>query len=303
MTVCRVQNQNVYLCIDQCVCPFQNICGNANSCTAEQTTLFISCRVRELYCLFNVLDGNQALEIAVFINQRQLFNLVLAENLLCFFHACTNRSCDQVVLGHYFGNRCTIISQEPHVPVGDNADQLSSTVYNRNAGNLILAHQLICICNQMIFGQRERIDNNAIFRTLYLIHFICLLFNGHILVNDTDTAFSCNCNCHCCFSDGIHRSSHNRSVQLDIACQRCFQVNHIRRYVGLCWNQQDIIKCQTLFSELFTHFHLNSLHFFAPVFFDCIQIHKNCQGHSMKMEHTQTAFEHQTSTLPAVIVI
>ena len=48
--------------------------------------------------------------------------------------------------------------------------------------------------------------------------------------------------------------------------QRSLQVDHIRRYVGLCWNQQHIIKCQTLFSELFTHFHLNSLHFFAPVF-------------------------------------
>ena len=38
----------------------------------------------------------------------------------------------------------------------------------------------------MIFCERERIDNDAVFGALYLVHLVCLLLDGHVLVNDTD---------------------------------------------------------------------------------------------------------------------
>ena len=96
-------------------------------------------RVRELYCLFNILNGDQALEVAFFIHQRQLFDLVLAEDRLCFFHSRAYRSRDQVILGHYFRDRAVIVGQEPHVAVGDDAHQLAHIVYDRHAGDLVLA--------------------------------------------------------------------------------------------------------------------------------------------------------------------
>ena len=132
-------------CIYQSVSTFQNICSDADRSTAEQATLFVAGRVRELYCLFNILNGDQTLEVAFFVHQRQLFDLVLAENRLCFFHSRAYRSRDQVILGHYFRDRAVIVGQEPHVTVGDDAHQLAHIVYDRHAGDLVLAHQSIGI--------------------------------------------------------------------------------------------------------------------------------------------------------------
>ena len=106
----------------------------------------------------------------------------------------------------------------------------------------------------MIFCERERIDNDAVFGALYLVHLVCLLLDGHVLVNDTDTALPCNGDRHLCFCDGVHRRCHHRCFQLDGTCQRCAQINHIRCYVRFCRNQQNVIKRQPLFSEFFTKF-------------------------------------------------
>ena len=73
MTVCRVQHQNVYLRIHQSMRTLQHICSDADGSAAEQAALFVTGRVRELYCLFDILDGDKTLEIAFAVYQRQLF--------------------------------------------------------------------------------------------------------------------------------------------------------------------------------------------------------------------------------------
>ena len=45
-------------------------------------------------------------------------------------------------------------------------------------------------CKGMLRGKIKGICNDAVLRTLYLVHLLGLLLNGHILMDDTDTALS-----------------------------------------------------------------------------------------------------------------
>ena len=177
---------------------------------------------------------------------------MLAQDRLCLFHGRADRSGNQVFLGHNFRDRTVIVGQKTHITVGDDAHQLAHIVHDRNAGDLVLAHQRICIGYQVIFGQRERVDDNAVFRALYLVHLVCLLFDAHIFVDDTDAAFTGDGDRHSCLGHGVHCRRHDRCVQIDIAGKSCAQVDHIRCYVRFCRDQQHVIECQPLLSKLFT---------------------------------------------------
>ena len=106
---------------------------------------FVTGGVGELDSLFDVLDGDESLEVAVFVYQRQLLDLVLAQDCLCLFHRSANRRSDQIVLGHDLGDRAVIVGEETHVTVGDDAHQLAHAVHNGNAGDLVLSHEFVGI--------------------------------------------------------------------------------------------------------------------------------------------------------------
>ena len=93
------------------------------------------------------------------------------------------------------------------------------------------------------------VNDNAVFRPFNLIHFTSLFGNRHILMNNTDTAFTSNGNRHRGFRYGIHSGTHNRHVQLNISCQISRNIDVFRQYIGFCRYQQHVIECQALHTE------------------------------------------------------
>ena len=153
------------------------------------------------------------------------------EDFLCLFKSCADWRSNEVFLCHYVADFCIVVRNKTHISVCDDSDQLACSVNNRNTGNLIFSHKLVSVINISVCCERKWIYNYAVFRTLYLVNLVRLLFNSHVLVNDTDTALSCDSNCHFCLCYCVHSSGHNRCFKNDIPSQPCAEIDHVRCYV------------------------------------------------------------------------
>jgi len=197
MAVSRVKNEDVYLSFNESGNSFKNIVSHADSSTAKKSALFISCGIWILNSLFNILDSDKTLKNAVCINKRKLLDLMLHKYLLSAFKIRINRSSNEVFLSHNVTDLDIFkISDKSKISVSEDTLKLAILIDYRHAGDLILAHELISFSNSFIGCKRERINDNAVFRTLYLIHLFCLLSDSHILMNNTDTALSCDSDSH-----------------------------------------------------------------------------------------------------------
>ena len=67
------------------------------------------------------------------VNYRELFNLVLAEDLLSLFEVSTYGSSNEVVLCHDLGDLRVEVCKEAHITVCDDTDELVLVINYRNA--------------------------------------------------------------------------------------------------------------------------------------------------------------------------
>ena len=159
-------------------------------------------------------------------------------------------SCYQVFLGHYFGNGSIEILEETKVTVGKDTHQLALAVNNGHTGDLVLAHKLVSLGNQLVSGQGEGVNDNAVLGALDLIYLVALLFDRHILVDDTNAAFTCNGDSHLSFRYSIHCGSDDRGIKVNIPCKPCSKVDHIGCYIGFCGDKKNIIEGKSFLTEL-----------------------------------------------------
>ena len=217
VAVCGIEHEDIDLCSDQGACAVEHIGSHADAGAAEQSAAGITGRIREFHGFFDVLNGDQTLEVAVLVHDRELLDLVLAQDLLCLLEGGAHRCGDEAILGHDIADLGGEIGQEAHVAVGDDADQLALAVNDRNTGNAELAHQLVGILDKLVLGQGEGIDDNAVLGTLDLVYLVSLLFDGHILVDDADAALSGNGDGHTGVGDGIHSCGDDGGIQMNVS--------------------------------------------------------------------------------------
>ena len=99
----------------------------------------------------------------------------------------------------------------------------------------------------MIGREEKRVNDNAVFRTLYAIYLIGLRFDVHIFMDNTNTALTRDRDRHTRFGHRVHRRSHQRGVQCDTLGQLGGEL-HIRgQHVRLCGNEQHVVKGQPFF--------------------------------------------------------
>ena len=85
VAVRRVDDDDVDLGGDERGDALHRVGRPADGSAREQAAVFIARGVGVLDALFDVLDGDQALEVALFVDDGQLFDAVLAQNFLRLF--------------------------------------------------------------------------------------------------------------------------------------------------------------------------------------------------------------------------
>ena len=248
MAVRGVEHQYVRLSLQQSAGSVKHVGSNSNRSAAEESVACVARGVRVLYALLDILDRDKSLEETVLVNQRELLDLVLSEDLLSLLEISADRSGNEVILCHYLADLLVVIGDEAEVAVSEDTDQLA-VLNDRNTGDLVLAHQSVRVKYAVLRGEEERVNDNAVFRTLYLVHLVDLLLDGHVLVDNTDTAFSGNRDSHAALCYGIHRGSHDRGVERDVLGELRLEVDHVRGNVALCGYEQHVVERKTFLDK------------------------------------------------------
>ena len=214
----RVNIDHVHLRVQQCVDPLKNVVGYAYRGAAQEPAFGILGAVGILACLLNILDGNQAAQVEVLIHDRKFFNPVGGQDFLGLFQGCAFRGCYQVFAGHYLADGAVVIRFKPEVTVGQDAYEFA-VPGNRDSADPVAAHQFFSVGNQVFGAQEKGVGNDAVLTALHLIHLGSLFFNGHVFMNDSQSAFPGHGDGHPAVSHGIHGGAQYGNIQLDVLCQ------------------------------------------------------------------------------------
>ena len=202
--------------------------------------------MREVQLLENVLVGDQPLEQAVVVHQRQLFDAMAVQDLLRFRQRGADMGRDQLFADHVVADRARVVGGKAHVAVGENADQHAVLIGDRHAADLILAHQCLGVAQGGIRRQRDRIDDHAAFAALYLVHLGDLLFDAQIAMDDAQAALPRQRNRQFALGHRVHGRADHRDVEQQPRMQLDADVHFVGERLRVARGQQHIVKGQRL---------------------------------------------------------
>src|SRR3989344_2574311 len=185
-------------------------------CRADaQTTLVILAGQRVSLGFFDVVDGHHALEGELVVDDQHALDAVLVQQFahVVLVGAVLGRV-QSLFRRHHFADGDFKTVLETHVTGGDDADEVT-IVQHRNAGDVVQTGQFEQVAHGGVSVDGDRIFHHTGFITLDLAHFGSLLLDGHVLVDDADTAFLSHGDGQTGFGDGIHGSGNQGNIQLD----------------------------------------------------------------------------------------
>ena len=121
-------------------------------------------------------------------------------------------------MGHQFGDLLARIGREPHVAIGENADQFARHALGRagdhgNAGKAVVLHQRHRVRQHRVGTDGQGIDHHSGFELLDLPHLGGLTVDIEIAMDDADAAGLGHRNGHPRFGHGVHGGGDNRDVE------------------------------------------------------------------------------------------
>ncbi len=246
MTVGRINGNDINLGFDECRDTVEDIRRHTDRRAYAQSPVIILARVRKLPPLLDILEGNQATEQAVVVDNRELFNLMLLQNLLGPIEVRPDGCGDEAILRHHRVQLDPTIRLEAEVTVRDDAGQAPVAVDDGDTSDRIARHQTAGVGNGIGRRERNRIKNHPALRTFDTAHLGGLLLDGHVLVQDADPTLARHRDGHLRLGDGIHRCRHNGDVQLDGLREPSADVHRTRHDFGPAGNQEDVVVGETL---------------------------------------------------------
>ncbi|MNS94343.1 hypothetical protein D3C72_1285550 [compost metagenome] len=225
-------------------------CTGTDGGTDPQTAALVFTGVRLALGFLEVFDGDHALQFEVGVHHQHLLDTVLLHQGNHLFARGPFTHGDQtILLGHDLFNGLGEIDHEAHITAGDDADQLVAVSHHGVTGETVLVAQLLDLGDGHVRAYGDGVGDHAALVLLDLAHFGSLLLDGHVLVNEADTAFLGQCDSQTGFGHCVHGSGNHRDIQGDSRRELGTQVGGIRKNSGVCWNQQYIVEGQRFFGN------------------------------------------------------
>ncbi|GAA3058116.1 hypothetical protein GCM10020000_46050 [Streptomyces olivoverticillatus] len=212
VAVGAVDDQEVGTGLDERLGPLVGLVAHADRGTDDQPALGVLRGVRVLLGLDEVLDRDEALEHTGVVHQRQLLDLVAAEQLDGVLAGDADLARHQRHRRHDLAHLAAAVHLEGHVAVGDDAQQLARGVGHRHTADAELGAQRVRLGQRGVRADRDRVGDHAGLRALDQVDLVGLVLDGEVAVQHARTALARHGDGHPRLGHLVHRSGQQRDV-------------------------------------------------------------------------------------------
>ena len=191
---------------------------------------------------FDILDGDEANAVIGLVHNEQLFDPALVQQPLRLVLADAGLDGSEIILRHQFADQLSRIFSEPHVAMGEDADQLARFLDHRNAADLVPLHQHLRVGERSGRQDGDGIDDHAAFEPLHRPDGIGLFLDRQIAVQHANPAQLRHDDRHVGFRHRIHGRRQDRDVKLYPARDLRAGIGLARQHIGFGGLQQHVVK-------------------------------------------------------------
>ena len=196
------------------------VAEEADGSAHEQTTVSGLAGQRVLLGLHEVLDGDEAAEVALVVDDRQPFALVGPEQRRGVFAADAERAGDERHRRHDLADGAGAPlrdGDETQVAVGDDAEQLVVLVDDREAGDAVLAARLVELFERGLGVDGDGVGDHARLGALDEVDLVRLVVDREVAVQDADATLARHRDGHARLGDRVHGTRKQRDPQVEAA--------------------------------------------------------------------------------------
>ena len=242
MAVRGVDDHEIHTGLNQGQRPLVGVLSHSHRGPDHEPARRVLGRVRVGLALEEVLDRDQPLHPVVGIHQRQLLDLVPAQQVQSLLRRDAQVAGHQRCDGHDVSHRHVPVALEAHVAVGDNSQQPTLSVHDRQSRDPVATAHRVDLCKRVIRSTGHRVAHHAGLGTLDHVDVHRLIIDAHVAVKNPDAADTGHRNGHPRLSHGVHRAAHQRRVQAQILGQLGTGVNVAWNHIGCPRHQQNVVK-------------------------------------------------------------
>ena len=211
-----VDHQSVDAGGDQRLAPVHDIGADADGGAHPEAAPFVLGGQREVVALGDVLDGDEAAELAVVVDDGQLLDAVLPQDLLGLVERGAHLAGDQRWPAHYGADGLVVVVDEAQVSVGEQTDQSSVVVDDGDARDLVLGHQFEGVVDVAVGGEGDRVLDHPRLRALHPVDLDRLVLDGQVAVDDAHAAGAGQGDGEPGLGDGVHRGRQDGHGETDV---------------------------------------------------------------------------------------
>ena len=257
MAVGGVGDEHVDAGLDQGRGALPRVAEVADRRTDEQPAVAVVGRVGELLALDEVLDGDQATEASLVVDEGKPLALVLAQQQGRLVAGDAEPAGDQRHRGHDLvdlGGGPLGDRREAQVAVGDDAEQLLVEVDDRQPGDAVLPADPVEVLEGRVGPDGDGVGDDPGLGPLHEVDLVGLVVDREVAVEHADAALAGHRDRHPALGDGVHRSAHQRRPQRDLAGQPGRGVDVGRCDLGVAREQQHVVVGEAHRGELLGQF-------------------------------------------------
>ena len=179
--------------------------------------------------LDEVLDGDEAGQVVVLVDDGQLFDAVLGQQVLGVLTGDADLADDEAVArGHAVAHAQggpLVLGNEAQVAVRDDAQEGAVLVHDGQAGDAVVAAEAVEFVDGGVGADGHRVLDHAGFAALDLADLRGLFLDGEVAVEDADAALAGHGDGHARLGDGVHGGGQERDAQRNVLRQATARVN------------------------------------------------------------------------------
>ena len=182
-----------------------------------------------LLSLDEVLDGDEAGQVVILVDDGQLFDAVFGQQVLGVLAGDADLTDDEAVTGSHTVAHAQggpfVLGDKAQVAVGDDADEGAVLVHNGQTGDTVVATEAVEFVDGGVGADGDGVFDHAGFAALDLADLRGLFLDGEVAVEDADAALAGHGDGHARFGDGVHGGGQERHAQGNVLCQAAGCVN------------------------------------------------------------------------------